>query len=145
VLKVASLDQVAAALGHSAERLVELDRRPLIFAFLDGGYETVVVRDRTTGQIIGATVDAASGERIDAAELRGRDRDLAASVGTRLSAELRDLLVRHPDLPAMSVLVSRHGDSDPTALRAGAREIATLAQDASVARIELLEEPEIKD
>jgi aspartokinase len=145
VLRVASLDQVAAALGHPAEQLLELDHRPLTFAFLGGDYETVVVRDRTTGRIIEATVDAASGQRVDAAELRRRDRDLAVSLGTRLSAELRDLLLRHPDLPAVSVLVSRSGGSGRTALRAKARQIVTLAQDAGVLRIELLEEPEITD
>ena len=145
MLRVASLDQVAAALGRPAEQLVELDHRPLTFAFLGGDYETVVVRDRTTGRIIEAILDAASGQRVDAAELRRRDRDLAASLGSRLSWELRDLLLRHPDLPAVSVLVSRRGDSGRTALRAEARQIVTLAQDAGVVRIELLGEPEIKD
>jgi hypothetical protein len=145
VLRVASLDQVAAALGRPAEQLVELDHRPLTFAFLGGDYETVVVRDRSSGRIIEATLDAASGQRVDAAELRRRDRDLAASLGTRLSPELRYLLLRHPDLPAVSVLVSRSGDSGRTTVRAEVRQIVTLAQDAGVARIELLEEPEIKD
>jgi hypothetical protein len=145
VLRVASLDQVAAALGRPAEQLVELDHRPLTFAFLGGDYETVVVRDRSSGRIIEATLDAASGQRVDAAELRRRDRDLAASLGTRLSPELRYLLLRHPDLPAVSVLVIRSGDSGRTTVRAEARQIVTLAQDAGVARIELLEEPEIKD
>jgi hypothetical protein len=145
VLRVASLDQVAAALGRPAEQLVELDHRPLTFAFLGGDYETVVVRDRSSGRNIAATLDAASGQRVDAAELRRRDRDLAASLGTRLSPELRYLLLRHPDLPAVSVLVSRSGDSGRTTVRAEARQIVTLAQDAGVARIELLEEPEIKD
>jgi hypothetical protein len=145
VLRVASLDQVAAALGRPAEQLVELDHRPLTFAFLRGDYETVVVRDRSSGRIIEATLDAASGQRVDSAELRRRDRDLAASLGTRLSPELRYLLLRHPDLPAVSVLVIRSGDSGRTTVRAEARQIVTLAQDAGVARIELLEEPEIKD
>jgi hypothetical protein len=140
-----TLTQVAAALGRPAEQLFELDRRPVPVAFLDRDYETVVVRDRVSGETVEATLDAATGEQADPAELLRRDRELAASLGRRLSPELRDLVVRHPELQNVRVAVTREGDPEPTPLRAGVRELVALAQEPGVARIELLEDPQILD
>jgi hypothetical protein len=145
LLIVVTLAQVAGALGRPVEQLLELDRRPLRLAFLDRTYETVVVRDRATGETVEATLDAASGERADPAELLRRDRELAAKLGDRLSPTLRGLVLRHPELTAVHVAVTREGELEPKPLWASARELAGLARQAGVARIELLEEPEILD
>jgi hypothetical protein len=140
-----TLEQVAAAQGRSVDRLTELDRRPLRFAFLPGNYETVVVRDRGTGETLEVTLDAATGHRVDPAELVRRDREVAASRGAALSPELRDLAVRHPELADVRVAVLRAGDTAPTPLRTGMGELIELAQDPGVDRVELLEDPEILD
>lgn len=140
-----TLAQVAAALGRPAEQLLELDRRPLRLAFVDGEYETVVVRDRATEETVEATLDAATGEAADIEELRRRDRRLASSVGGSLSPQLRDLVLRHPGLESVLVAVSREGDPEPTTLRAGARDLVALAQEPPVVGIELLEDPVILD
>jgi len=140
-----TLAQVAEALGRPVERLQELDRRPLRPAFAGGWYETVVVRDRASGETVEATLDARTGERVDAAELRRRDRELADRVGAALEPRLRDLLLRHPELPALRVSVTRAGDADATPLQAAATEIAALAQQLDVTRIELAEDVEIRD
>lgn len=140
-----TLAQVAAALGRPAERLFELDRRPLQLAFLGRDYETIVVRDRASGDTLEATLDAATGEQADPAELRRRDRELAARLGRRLSPELRDLVLRHPELQTLHVAVTREGDTKPRTVRAGARELVALARQPDVIGIELLEEPVILD
>jgi hypothetical protein len=145
LLIVVTLEQVATALGRPAEELVELDRRLLRLAFLDRTYETVVVRDRATGATVEATLDAATGERADPAELLRRDRQLGANLGGRLSPGLRSLVFRHPELTAVQVAVTREGDSDPAPLRASVRELVALARESGVAWIELLEDPEILD
>jgi hypothetical protein len=140
-----TLARVAEALGRPAERLFELDRRPLELAFLDRDYETIVVRDRASGETLEATLDAATGEQADPAELRRRDRELAASLGRRFSPELRELVLRHPELQTLHVAVTREGDAEPMTVRAGARELVALARQPDVVGIELLEEPVILD
>jgi hypothetical protein len=140
-----TLAQVAAALGRPAERLFGLDRRPLQLAFLDRDYETIVVRDRDSGETLEATLDAATGEQADPAELRRRDREVAAGLGRRLSPELRELVLRHPELQTLHVAVTREGDPEPMTVRAGARELVALAGQPDVVGIELLEEPVILD
>jgi hypothetical protein len=140
-----TLAQVAAALGRPADRLLELDRRPLRLAFLDGEYETVVVRDRGTEETVEATLDAATGESADAEELLRRDRQLAASMGGALSPQLRDLVLRHPELEGIQVAVRRERDPEPTELQASARELVALAREPDVVGIVLLEDPVILD
>jgi hypothetical protein len=114
-------------------------------AFLGGEYETVVVRDRSTEETVEATLDAVTGEPADAEELLRRDRQLAASFGGALSPQLRDLVLRHPELEGVLVAVTREGDPEPTTVRASARELVALAQEADIAAIELLEDPMILD
>jgi hypothetical protein len=145
LLIVVTLEQVATALGRPPEQLLELDRRPLRLAFLDRTYETIVVRDRATGATLEATLDPATGERADPAELLRRDRKLAASLGGPLSPPLQSLVLRHPELMAVHVAVTREGDPEPKPLRASVRELVKLAREPGVARIELLEDPEILD
>ena len=140
-----TLEQVAAAAGRPVERLTELDRRRQHFGFLPGSYETVVVRDQETGETLEVTLDAASGQPVDPAELVRRDRQLAARRAGPLSPALRDLALRHPELRDVRVAVARSGDAEPTPLRAGMREIIEIAEDPGVDRIELLEDPEILD
>jgi hypothetical protein len=140
-----TLEQAAAASGRPPDRLTELDRRRHRFAFLRGTYETVVVRDRETGETLEIALDVATGQRVDVSELTRRDRELAASRAGRLSPPLRDLAVRHPDLSGVRVAVVRAGDAAPTPVRASMREIIELSEDPSVQRIDLLEDPEVPD
>jgi hypothetical protein len=140
-----TLAQVAEALGRPVGQLSELDRRPLPLAFLDRDYETIVVRDRASGATLEATLDVATGERADPAELLRRDRELAARRGRRLSPQLRDLVVRHPELQKIDVAVTHEGDPDPIPRRASARELVALAREPRVAMIELMEDPKILD
>jgi hypothetical protein len=113
-------------------------------AFVPGSYETVVVRDRAGGDTLEVTLDEASGARVDPAELRRRDRELAGRLGGPLSAQLRDLLLRHPELDAVRVVVTR-GRDEPAPLRISSRAIAALAQEPGVTLVELAEDPEIPD
>ena len=140
-----TLEQVAAAVQRPADQLVELDRRPRRFAFLDRSCETVVVRDRATGETLEVTLDAATAQRADPAELLRSERELAGTVGGSLSPTLQGLVVAHPELTALRVTVAREGQREATPLRASVRELVALAQEPGVARIELLEDPEIRD
>jgi hypothetical protein len=142
---VVTLTQVGAALGRAPEALQELDRRPLPLAFLGGSYETVVVRDRTTGETLETTLGVENGEPVDAAELRRRDREVAEREGAALDARLRELLLRHPELPAIRVVVTRAAASERSPLQAGAGDIVAIARDPDVTRIELAEDPEVLD
>lgn len=140
-----TLAQVAAALGRPVEGLQELDRRPLLLAFLGGTYETVVVRDRNTGDTLEATLDVDSGDRVDAAELRRRNREVGELEGEALDPALHDLLLRHPELPAIRVVVTRETAHDKTAFQASAIDVAALARDPDVTRIELADDVEVLD
>jgi hypothetical protein len=142
---VVTLEEVAEALGRPAEQLTELDRRPLLLAFLEGDYETVVVRDRATEETVEATLDAATGEPADPVELRRRDRGLAVRLGGRLSSQLQDLVLRHPELESIEVAVTRSVDPEPRTVRSSARELVALAREPDVVGIELLEDPVILD
>jgi hypothetical protein len=142
---VVTLARVAEVLGRPVETLQELDRRPFRLAFVEGAYETVVVRDRESGATLEATLDATSGDRVDSDDLRRRDRELAKRHGSTLDPMLLELLLRHPELPAIDVVVTRGGSRGTTPLRATAGEIAALAQHSDVTRIELTAEPEILD
>jgi len=97
------LQYVASILGRPVEKLHELDRRPLSLAFLDGRYETFVVRDLISGEILEVTVDLESGRRVDPVELRNRDRQRAIVEGRKLTPKLLELLLRHPDIEQMRV------------------------------------------
>lgn len=105
----ASLAQVAGILGRPVDQLLELDRRPLRLAFVETAYQTLVVRDRATGETIEVTVDARTSEPADPAELRRLDADAAEEFAAVLSDDLRSLLLRHPGLPALQVAVTRGG------------------------------------
>jgi hypothetical protein len=140
-----TLTQVGAALGRPSEALQELDRRPLLLAFLGGSYETVVVRDRTTGETIEATFGLDGAERVDAGELRRRKREVAEREGKTLDPALRELLLRHPELPSIRVVVTRSAAHEKDPVRASATEIVAMARSPDVMRIELTEDPEILD
>jgi len=94
---------VASILGRPVERLQVLDRRPLLFAFLEGQYEIYVIRDLTTDETLEIALDLNSGHRIDPVELRKLDRECATVEGHRLEPRLLDLLLRHPNLPLIDV------------------------------------------
>lgn len=94
---------VADQLGRPADALQEIDRRPLPLAFLEGRYETYVVRDVETGERLEITLDLDSGRSVDPAELRSQDRSLATSKDRKLKPVLLDLLLRHPALERIEV------------------------------------------
>lgn len=97
------LQKVASILGRPVERLRVLDRRPLLFAFLEGQYEVYVVRDLTTDETLEIALDLNSGRRVDPVELRKLDRECATVQGRKLEPRLLDLLLCHPNLPRIDV------------------------------------------
>jgi hypothetical protein len=99
-------DLVAAALAGSGHEFVELDRRDLRFAFFPGDFVTAVVRDERTGEVLEISLDLEAETPVEVDELRARD-NAASLAHPALSAALRDLLIRHGDLPRVEVLVSR--------------------------------------
>jgi hypothetical protein len=94
---------VASILQRPVEKLQELDRQPLSFAFLEGRYEIFVVRDLTTGETFEVAINLENGRRVDPAELRSRDRERATVEGHKLAPELLELLLRHADLEQIQV------------------------------------------
>jgi hypothetical protein len=138
-------EQVAAALGRSVDQLVELDRRPLPLLLVDGTYETVTVRDRDSGQIHNVTVEVISGEVADPQAMRRQDSDLATLRASALSAELRELLLRHPELASVRVWVTEDRQAPRQLLTMSARDVARLAEDTAVLRIDLAEDPVVVD
>jgi hypothetical protein len=97
------LQSVASILGRPVEVLQELGRRPLPLAFLEGQYETFVVRDLTTGETLEVTLDLESGSRVDSVGLRRLDRERATVEGGKSEPELLEVLLRHPDLEQIRV------------------------------------------
>jgi hypothetical protein len=142
---VITLEHVASVLGLPSDQLLELDRRAVRLAFVRGSYTTVVARNRADGSTIELTLDDTSGEIVEAAQLRQQDRELAAKIGSRMSEDLRDLVLRHPELPAIRVAVTRADDPRPTTHVVSAREVVGLAQQSEIVWIALLEEPEVRD
>lgn len=139
---------VAALLGRPAEELVELDRRPLVFAFVDGRYEQVVLRVRGTREVFEVTV-ATDGRLVDVEELIARNRAVAAERAAVLDEALAGLLLRHPELEAIHVRYTRAGAADehphPVTAVLSAPDIADLAGDPTVTRIVLQDDPVILD
>lgn len=98
-----ALQDVASILGRPVDRLQELDRRPLPLAFIEGRYETVVVRDRVTGELFEVTLDLDRGRRADPDDLRRLDRERAAVEGQKLEPGFLDLVLSHPELRRVEV------------------------------------------
>ncbi|HEX6683900.1 MAG TPA: hypothetical protein VF062_13945 [Candidatus Limnocylindrales bacterium] len=138
-----TLRQVATRLGRPAEKLVELDRRPLRLLTQPGSYATLTLRDRDTGQILEPTVDLATGRIVDATEIRQRERDAIERRGA-LTARLRRLLLRHPDVGEIQVQVTKtHGaQSQVVTDPAG---VLGLADDPDVVRVDTTGEVEVFD
>lgn len=132
-----------AALGRPVDVLVELDRRPFRLAFLPGSYVTVTVRDRTTREVLEPTLDLDTDTAVDADALRRLDR-AAAEQRRALTPDLRDLLLRHPDLRRIEVRATR-ADGSTDALVTDAPGVASLADAPDVVRIALATDPEILD
>ena len=97
------MHSVAKILGRPVERLQELDREPLLLAFLEGQYETFVVRDLSLGESLEVTLDIESGQRVNPVELRNLDRQLGAIKGRKLEPELLEIVLRHPDIEQIQV------------------------------------------
>jgi hypothetical protein len=123
----------------------ELDRRPLPLLFVEAAYETVTVRDQDSGQVHHVTVEVASGDAADPGDLRRLDRELASTRAPALSPELCDLLLRHPDLAQVRVWVTGGGQAERQLVTSSARDVARLAEEASVVRVDLAEEPIVLD
>ena len=147
---MASLDNVATLLGLPVNDLVELERRPIGFAFLEGRYEQIELRDRTTGEILDITLSA-DGTRVDANDLESRNRRAALDHAGVLDTELMDLLLRHPELERIRVGITRKADEGGAPMGhsieaiLSARHLAELAADPAVIRITGLEDPVILD
>jgi|SRR5215211_2325341 len=139
------IQQVAATLGRPVDQLVELDRQPLPLLLVDGTYETVTVRDRDSGQLHNITVEVISGEVADPQALRRQDSDLATTRASALSVELRELLLRHPELASVRVWVTEDRQTPRQLLTTSARDVARLAEDTAVLRIDLAEDPVVVD
>ena len=136
------LPLVGAALRRPADELIELDRRALELAFIPGEYVTVTVRDRRTRQVSDVTLSLATGERHASEDLRAQDRAAGAAL-TALAPGLRALMLRHPGLPELRVrVVSATGARE---VWASVREVAALAGNGDVIRVDLLGEPEVPD
>ena len=159
---------VAATLGLPLQRIRILAERPLEFAFVDGDYKIYTVRDLGSGKTRDVALDQRTGERIDPDALKARERQLAASEGAKLAPDLRDLLLRHPELEAIEVRAkfAAHGheqleaelarlgiEAEPSSgeggpvleTRLSAPQIASLAKFGLVRSIQLLTEPVILD
>jgi hypothetical protein len=97
------LEVVSSILGRPVGRLTELDRRLLPLAFVEGRYETFVLRDRETEEVLKVTLDRDALEAVDPQELRSLDRERAATEGAKLTPGLRDLVLRHPELSRIEI------------------------------------------
>jgi hypothetical protein len=137
------IEQLAIQLGRPADRLVELDRRPLQLLVHPGSYITVTLRDRQSREVLEPTLDLHTGNLVDAHDLRKRDRE-AVERRAALAPPLRRLLLRHPDLPSLEVLVTR-GRGPVERLTSDPAGILSLADDPDVVRIDSAGEAEIRD
>jgi hypothetical protein len=137
------VQRLAVQLGRPADRLVELDRRPLRLLIRGGSYITVTLRDRQSKEILEPTLDLQTGNLVDAHELRKRERE-AVERRTALAPRLRRLLLRHPDLPSLEVLVTRTGGSTER-VTTNPADILALADNPAVVRIDSSGEAEILD
>ncbi len=166
---VPDLDRLAAALGRPGVELRELDRRPMLFAYLEAAAIELELRDQESAEVLAVTVDADTGELVDPELLRQQDRELALAVGARLDPDLRELMLAHPELEAVrvgvglgrgataatlleeldrlgiageSVLENALGD---VKLELSVREAALLSSSSQLASLKLLEDPVILD
>lgn len=138
---------IASLLGRPAEELTELDRRPLMFAFIDGHFNQIVLRDEISGDVFEITVSA-QGDLVSANQLAARNQWAAAQRASVLDGELVSLLVRHPELSHVKVRITRASTSHRAEVEAAvlsAPEVVALADDASVTRIALEDDPVILD
>lgn len=138
---------IASLLGRPADELTELDRRPLVFAFIDGHFNQIVLRDEISGDVFEITVSA-QGDLVSANQLAARNQWAAAQRASVLDGELVSLLVRHPELSHVKVRITRASTSHRAEVEAAvlsAPEVVALADDASVTRIALEDDPVILD
>jgi hypothetical protein len=98
-----------------------LDRQTRSYAFLKRTADIFTVRDTVTGETFETALDAVTGQLVDLHDLARRERVEAGRVGGKLAPELRDLLVRHPDLARVSVRIFLDG-TQGVAVSAEARE-----------------------
>jgi hypothetical protein len=137
------LELLAAGLDRPVHRLVLLDQRPLQLLLVPGSYLTVTVRDTVSREVLEPTLDLDSGRLVEAEGLRAADR-AAAAERTALSPGLRSLLLRHPDLAALTVVVTRSGGT--TELFTGdAAEVLDLADRPDVSSVDVAGDVVIRD
>lgn len=138
---------IASLLGRPAEELTELDRRSLVFAFIDGHFNQIVLRDEVNGDVFEITVSA-QGDLVNADQLASRNQRAAAQRASVLDGELMSLLMRHPELSHVRVRITRVSAKSRAEVESAvlsAPEIVALADDASVTRIALQDDPVILD
>lgn len=137
------LEQLASRLARPADTLVLLDQRPMRLLLLPGSYLTVTLRDRVTREVLEPTIDLTNATLVDAERLRAADR-AAADEYTALSPGLRSLLLRHPDLVALTVLATRSGGTTELFTGDAARVLA-LAEAPDVTTVDVADDVEIQD
>lgn len=166
---VPDLDRLAAALGRPGVELRELDRRPMLFTYLEAAAIQLELLDLEAAEVLVVTVDADKGELVDLELLRQQDRELALAVGARLDPDLRELMLAHPELKAVRIRVrlvqsataktlldelDRLGIAGESVLENGyfdvklelsVREAALLSASSQLASLKLLEDPVILD
>jgi hypothetical protein len=135
--------QLAAQLGRASHSLVELDRHPFRLLFIGGSFLTLTLRDQASREILEPTIDMGSRRVVDVGELRERDR-AAAEERTTLTPRVRNLLLRHPDLPAFTVVVVR-SDGRSEQVTGDADRVLALADDPDVSRVDIVGDIEIPD
>lgn len=164
---------VAAILERPVERLRVLDRRTLALAFVEGRYAIVVVRDLETDETLEVAFDVDRELPVDPTRLRQRDRERAAVEGRKLQPDLRELVLRHPELEEVEVQLrlvppemngrlqlleaelqrleveatwrQLPSGADPVAAILSAQGIVRLASSPLIEEMELLGDPEIVD
>jgi len=137
------LEQLAARLDRPAHTLVLLDQRPLRLLLVPGSYVTVTLRDKVSREVLEPTLDLTNGRLVYAERLRAADR-AAADEHTSLSPGLRSLLLRHPDVVALTVVATRSGGT--TELFTGdAAQVLALADATDVSSVDVAGDVEIRD
>ncbi len=137
------LEQLAARLDRPAHTLVLLDHRPLRLLLVPGSYVTATLRDKVTREVLEPTLDLTDGRLVEPERLRAADR-AAAEEYTSLSPALRGLLLRHPDLVAFPVVVTRSGGT--TEFFSGdAAQVLALAGAPDVSVVDVAGDVEIRD
>ena len=116
---------------------------PFRLLFIGGSFLTLTLRDQASHEILEPTIDMDSRRVVDLRELRERDR-AAAEQRTTLTPRVRNLLLRHPDVSAFTVVVDRSGGRSEE-VTGDADRVLALADDPDVSRVDIVGDVEVPD